>query len=114
MRRDRCSLTWRSRSPTAGRRWRRHGQPAVSRRRPERRWLELALAAADLLTWTKALCLKGTSLARAEPATLRYRLLHVGALVTDKARRRHLKIDRDWPWATDLATAFTRLRAAFD
>lgn len=76
-------------------------------------WLELALAAADLLTWTKALCLKGSSLARAEPATLRYRLLHVGALVTDTARRRRLKIDADWPWATDLLNAFTRLRAAF-
>ncbi len=76
-------------------------------------WLELALSAADLLTWTKALCLKGTSLARAEPATLRYRLLHVGALVVDKARARHLRIDRDWPWAGDLAAAFTRLRVAF-
>jgi hypothetical protein len=80
---------------------------------PNAAWLELALAAADLLTWTKALCLTETSLARAEPATLRYRLLHVGALIVDKARRRHLKIDRDWPWATDLATAFHRLRSAF-
>jgi hypothetical protein len=76
-------------------------------------WLELALTGADLLTWTKALCLKETSLARAEPATLRYRLLHVGALVVDKARRGYLKIDRDWPWAADLVTAFARLRAAF-
>lgn len=59
------------------------------------------------------MCLTGTTLARAEPATLRYRLLHVGALVVGTARRWHLKIDRDWPWASDLANAFTRLRAAF-
>lgn len=76
-------------------------------------WLELALSAADLLTWTKALALSGTALARAEPATLRYKILHVGALLVRKARGLHLKIDQDWPWATDLARALTRLRAAF-
>jgi hypothetical protein len=74
-------------------------------------WLELALTAADLLTWTQALCLHG-DLARCEPAALRYRLLHVAARLVHTGRRWHLKIDRDWPWATHLATAFTRLRAA--
>jgi hypothetical protein len=74
-------------------------------------WLELALAAADLLTWMQALCLDG-DLARCEPAALRYRLLHVAARLIHTARRWHLKIDRDWPWATDLAAAFARLRAA--
>jgi Transposase DDE domain group 1 len=74
-------------------------------------WLELALTAADLLTWMQALCLDG-ELARCEPAALRYRLLHVAARLVRTARRWHLKIDRDWPWATDLATAFARLRAA--
>jgi len=74
-------------------------------------WLELALAAADLLTWTQALCLDG-ELARCEPTALRYRLLHVAARLIRTARRWHLKIDRDWPWATHLATAFARLRAA--
>ncbi len=74
-------------------------------------WLELALTAADLLTWMQALCLDG-DLARCEPAALRYRLLHVAARLVRTARRWHLKIDRDWPWATDLATAFARLRAA--
>nr|WP_246486328.1 IS1380 family transposase [Kribbella qitaiheensis] len=38
-------------------------------------WLELALTAADLLTWTQALCFTGT-LARTEPATYRYQILH--------------------------------------
>jgi Transposase DDE domain group 1 len=74
-------------------------------------WLELALTAADLLTWMQALCLDG-ELARCEPAALRYRLLHVAARLVRTARRWHLKIDRDWPWAGDLATAFARLRAA--
>jgi hypothetical protein len=70
-------------------------------------WLELALAAADLLTWTQALCLDG-ELARCEPAALGYRLLHVAAPLVRTGRRWHLKIDKDWLWAT----AFTRLRAA--
>jgi len=74
-------------------------------------WLELALTAADLLTWTQTLCLDG-DLARCEPAALRYRLLHVAARLVRTGRRWHLKIDKDWPWATHLATAFTRLRAA--
>ena len=74
-------------------------------------WLELALTAADLLTWTQALCLD-SELARAEPAALRYRLIHVAARLTRTARRTHLKIDRHWPWAHDLAQAFARLRAA--
>ena len=74
-------------------------------------WLELALTAADLLTWTQALCLDG-ELARCEPAALRYRLLHVAARLVRTGRSWRLKIDRDWPWATHLATAFTRLRAA--
>jgi hypothetical protein len=74
-------------------------------------WLELALTAADLLTWTQALCLDG-ELARCEPATLRYRLLHVAARLTRTGRTWHLKIDRHWPWASHMATAFARLRAA--
>jgi hypothetical protein len=74
-------------------------------------WLELALTAADLLTWTQALCLDG-DLASCEPAALRYRLLHVAARLVRTGRQWHLKIDRDWPWASDLATAFARLRAA--
>ena len=74
-------------------------------------WLELCLTAADLLTWTQALCLDD-ELARCEPAALRYRLLHVAARLTRTGRSWHLKIDKDWPWARHLATAFARLRAA--
>jgi len=72
-------------------------------------WLQLAMIAADLLTFFAALCLQGP-LAVAEPKTIRYRLLHVAARVTRHSRRTRLRIDRTWPWADDLAAAFTRLR----
>jgi hypothetical protein len=73
-------------------------------------WLELVLAAQDLLCWTQALLLDG-ALAVAEPKTLRYRLLHVAARVVHHARRVILRLQRTWPWAVELARAFTRLRA---
>ena len=47
----------------------------------------------------------------AEPKTLRYRLWHVAARVVRHARRLVVRLQRSWPWATDLATAFARLRA---
>jgi hypothetical protein len=74
-------------------------------------WLELALTAADLLCWSQALCFTG-ALARTEPATFRYQILHTAALLVRTARGRQLKLDTDWPWTTDLAAAFGRLRAA--
>jgi hypothetical protein len=74
-------------------------------------WLELALTAADLLTWTQALCFTG-DLARCEPATLRYRICAVAAKLTRTARINTLHLDQDWPWAKHLANAFTRLRTA--
>jgi Transposase DDE domain group 1 len=73
-------------------------------------WLELILAAQDLTCWTQALLLDG-DLALAEPKTLRYRLLHVAARLVRHARRRILRLQRSWPWAAELAQAFTRLRA---
>jgi hypothetical protein len=73
-------------------------------------WLELVLAAQDLTCWTQALLLDG-ALAVAEPKTLRYRLLHVAARVVRHARRLILRLQRSWPWAVQLARAFTRLRA---
>lgn len=71
-------------------------------------WLELALTAIDLLAWTKTLLLQG-ELATAEPKKLRYRLLHVAARITRSGRRTRLRIAENWPWATDLVNAFTRL-----
>jgi hypothetical protein len=74
-------------------------------------WLELSLAAADLLTWAQALCFAG-ELARCEPAAFRYRITGIAGRVVRTGRRWQLRLDRDWPWAAHLATAFTRLRAA--
>jgi len=74
-------------------------------------WLELSLAAADLLTWAQALCFTG-SLARCEPAAFRYRICAVAARLVRTGRSWRLRLDRDWPWATHLETAFRRLRAA--
>jgi Transposase DDE domain group 1 len=47
----------------------------------------------------------------AEPKTLRYRLLHVAARIIRHARRLVVRLQRSWPWAHQLAAAFTRLWA---
>jgi Transposase DDE domain group 1 len=73
-------------------------------------WLELSLIAQDLIAWTKALALDG-ELARSEPKRLRHRLLHVAARLAFHARQAVLHLDRDWPWASELAAAFARLAA---
>ncbi len=54
-------------------------------------WLELSLAAIDLLAWMRVLLLDG-ELATAEPKKLRYRLLHVAARLTRGGRRLRLRI----------------------
>jgi hypothetical protein len=71
-------------------------------------WLVVVMLAVDLVAWTQHLLLDG-DLATAEPKTLRYRLLHVAARLTRGQRRLWLRIQRSWPWATQLATAFARL-----
>lgn len=74
-------------------------------------WVELALAAADLSSWAQALCFTG-ELRRVEPKRLRYRVLHVAGRLVRTGHRLILRLDMNWPWAHDLARAFTRLRAA--
>jgi len=71
-------------------------------------WLELVLGGADLLAWLRLGCLDG-NLARAEPKTLRYRLLHVAARVVHRARRVILRLPAHWPWTIELAGAYRRL-----
>jgi hypothetical protein len=72
-------------------------------------WLTAAMIAVDLLVFAQTLLLHDTPHARAEPKTLRYRLLHVAARITRGQRRCWLRIQRSWPWARDLAVAFARL-----
>jgi Transposase DDE domain group 1 len=71
-------------------------------------WLAAALIAAALLAWLRLLALDGP-LARAEPKTLRYRILHAAARLTRSGRRRYLKISATWPWAPAIVTAWTRI-----
>lgn len=73
-------------------------------------WLELVLIAHDLLAHTQRLTLEG-DLAAAEPKRLRYTLLHTAGRLTRSARQTTLRLPSNWRWATQLATAFTRLRA---
>ena len=74
-------------------------------------WLELSLAAADLITWAQALCFTGEP-GPLRAAAFRYRILSMAARLIRTGRRWQLRLDQDWPWATHLAAAFARLRAA--
>jgi hypothetical protein len=73
-------------------------------------WLELVLAAQDLLTFFQRLCLDGEA-RRWEPKRLRHRLLHVAGRVVRSGRRVILRLQRSWPWTDLLAAAFRRLRS---
>ncbi len=77
-------------------------------------WLEIVLAAADLVAWAQLIGFTDTpALARAEIQSFRYRVLHVAARITRSARQLRLRIDATWRWADAIATAWLRLRAAF-
>jgi hypothetical protein len=73
-------------------------------------WCQAASIACDLLAWFRLLALDG-DLAKAEPKTLRYKILHTAGRIAKGQRRRHLKIPPSWPWAHDIADAFTRILA---
>jgi hypothetical protein len=75
-------------------------------------WCHAITIATDLLAWLKLLgCPDLPSLAKAEPATLRYRLLHMPGRLVRHARTRRLRLPRTWPWAAALTDAFDRIRA---
>ena len=74
-------------------------------------WVELSLIAADLLALAQTMLLTDEpDLHRAEPKTLRYRLLHTAARITRGQRRVFLRLAQHWPWTLALAQAFRRLR----
>jgi len=73
-------------------------------------WLAASLIAAALLAWLRLLALDG-DLARAEPKTLRYRILHAAARLARGGRRRRLRIAATWPWADAIAAAWTMITA---
>ncbi len=77
-------------------------------------WLEIILAATDLVTWTRLIGFANhPGLARAEITTFRYRVLHVAARITHSARQRRLRIDATWRWAHAIAAAWHRIRTVF-
>ena len=73
-------------------------------------WLTAAMTGQILLAWLKLLALDG-DLTRAEPKTLRYRVLHAAARLVRGGRRRRLKIQATWPWAEAITTAWKRVNA---
>jgi hypothetical protein len=75
-------------------------------------WVAVSVIAGALLAWSQMTCFDG-ALAKAEPKTMRYRVLHVAAVLVHRGRDLIMRLDQTWPWASELATAFTRLRAAF-
>jgi hypothetical protein len=68
-------------------------------------WQAAALTAATLLAWLRLIALEG-HLAKAEPKTVRYRILHAAARMTRGGRQRRLGIQASWPWAADIVTAW--------
>lgn len=73
-------------------------------------WLTAAMTGAVLLAWLKLPALDG-ALAKAEPKTLRYRVLHTAARIVRGGRQRRLKVPRTWPWATQIQDAWQRITA---
>jgi hypothetical protein len=73
-------------------------------------WLQLVTLAVSLLAWLRLTALNG-DLAKAEPKTLRFRLLSAPARLVTHARKKILKIPPGWAWSTDLATAWDRIYA---
>jgi hypothetical protein len=73
-------------------------------------WCQAASTACDLLAWLRLLALDG-DVAKAEPKTLRYRILHAAARIVKGQRRRYLRIPPSWPWARDITDAFTPIMA---
>jgi hypothetical protein len=73
-------------------------------------WLTAAMTGQILLAWLKLLALDG-DLAKAEPKTLRYRVLNAAARLVRGGRKRRLKIQATWPWADAITAAWQRIDA---
>jgi hypothetical protein len=72
----------------------------------------VSVIAGALLAWSHMTCVDGAP-AKAEPKTMQYHFRHVAAVLVHPARDFIMRLDKTWPWASELATAFARLRPAF-
>lgn len=74
-------------------------------------WTQIFLIAANLLAAFRHLALPPGKLRDAAPKLLRFQLLHLPARLTRGQRKRWLHLRADWPWTTDLITAWNTIRA---
>jgi hypothetical protein len=72
-------------------------------------WTQAICLGVDLLAWFKLLGDLPPDMKRAEPKTLRYRLLHTPARITHGQRHRRLRLPAHWPWSAVLAHAITTI-----
>ena len=73
-------------------------------------WCEIVAMACELLAWTQMLALDGKA-RRWEPKRLRLRLFSAAGRLVRGGRRLRLQIAANWPWATQIAAAISRLHA---
>ncbi|MGI8447943.1 MAG: IS1380 family transposase [Streptosporangiaceae bacterium] len=74
-------------------------------------WTQIVALAANLLACFRHLALPEGELRDAAPRLLRYRLLHLPARLTRGQRKRWLHLRPDWPWTTDLISAWRAVKA---
>ncbi|MGH3678974.1 MAG: transposase [Natronosporangium sp.] len=72
-------------------------------------WAQAICIGVDLLAWLKLLGDLPPKLRRAEPETLRHRLLHTPARITSGQRHRRLRLPAHWPWSAVLAHAINTI-----
>lgn len=72
-------------------------------------WMELVLAAQDLMVFYQRLCLVGEA-CNWEPKKLRYPFLHTVGRMIRTGRCYILRLQRNRPWMAILLCAFRRLR----
>jgi hypothetical protein len=75
-------------------------------------WLNTTLIALTLIAWAQLIGFDG-DLANAEPATFRTKILHIAAQAATRARRLLLHLDAQWPWASQAAAGYQRIRHAY-
>jgi hypothetical protein len=73
-------------------------------------WTQAICVAVDLLAWLKLLGALPADMRRAEPKTLRYRLLSMPARITRGQRHRWLRLPSHWPWSGILALTIDTIR----